>query len=220
MKDETGGKQIKEFVGLRSKLYSYKMYEGKETKKCKGIKKNVIRNKLTHEDYKNCLFARKPKFEKLNNIKSREHNIYTEKINKVALSCEDDKRFICEDGIHTFALGHYKMSCFDKLINWEFDNFWEILGHFGKNSEKLWNWQFHNFIIWEILEKFWNCQFILNWEIGKWRNENLDVFWFFRVKSFWPRNGILLLLTSSLITYTSIPHEKLRHRIHQLLEKT
>ena len=30
MKNETGGKQIKEFVGLRSKLYSYKMYEGKE----------------------------------------------------------------------------------------------------------------------------------------------------------------------------------------------
>ena len=50
----------------------------------------------------------------MNNIRTREHNIYTEKINKVALSCEDDKGFICEDGIHTFALGH-----------------------FGKNSEKL-----------------------------------------------------------------------------------
>ena len=107
MKDETGGKQIKEFVGLRSKLYSYKMYEGKETKKCKGIKKNVIKNKITHEDYKNCLFTRKPKFEKMNNIRSREHNIYTEKIYKVALSCEDYKRFILEDGIHTFALGHF-----------------------------------------------------------------------------------------------------------------
>ena len=104
MKDEIRGKQIKEFVGLKSKLYSYKMYEGKETKKCKGIKKNVIKIKITHEDYKNCLFTRKPKFEKMNNIRSWEHNIYTEKINKVALSCEDDKRFILEDGIHTFAL--------------------------------------------------------------------------------------------------------------------
>ena len=45
MKDEAGCKIIKKFVGLRAKLYSYKMYEGKEEKKCKGIKKNVIRKK-------------------------------------------------------------------------------------------------------------------------------------------------------------------------------
>ena len=36
-KDEAGGKVIDEFVGLRAKLYSYKMLEGKESKKCKGI---------------------------------------------------------------------------------------------------------------------------------------------------------------------------------------
>ena len=59
MKDEAGGKIIEEFVGLRVKLYSYKMHEGKEEKKCKGIKKNVIRSKITHEDYKNCLFQAK-----------------------------------------------------------------------------------------------------------------------------------------------------------------
>ena len=51
MKDEAGGKIIKEFIGLRAKLYFYKMYEGKEeakyeVKKCKGIKKNVIINKI------------------------------------------------------------------------------------------------------------------------------------------------------------------------------
>ena len=50
MKDEAGGKIIEEFIGLRAKLYSYKMYEGKEENKCKGIKKNVIRNKITPED--------------------------------------------------------------------------------------------------------------------------------------------------------------------------
>ena len=111
MKDEAGGKIIKEFVGLRAKLYSYKMYEGKEEKKCKGIKKNVIKNKITHEDYKHCLFTRKSKLENMNVIRSRAHNIFTEKINKVALSCEDDKRFILEDGIHTFALKH-KVKCF------------------------------------------------------------------------------------------------------------
>ena len=38
MKDEAGGRIIEEFVGLRAKLYSYKMFKGKEEKKCKGIK--------------------------------------------------------------------------------------------------------------------------------------------------------------------------------------
>ena len=43
MKDDAGGKIIEEFVGLRAKLYSYKMFEGKEEKKCKGIKKSSLK---------------------------------------------------------------------------------------------------------------------------------------------------------------------------------
>ena len=35
-KDEAGGKVIDEFVGLRAKLYSYKMFEGEESKKMQG----------------------------------------------------------------------------------------------------------------------------------------------------------------------------------------
>ena len=53
-KDEACGKQIEEFVGLRSKLYSYKL-AGEEHKKCKGVKKNVVKKTITHEDYYNCL---------------------------------------------------------------------------------------------------------------------------------------------------------------------
>ena len=108
MKDEAGGKNIKEFIGLRAKLYSYKMHEGREEKKCKGIKKNVIRSKITHEDYKNCLFQAKTKLTNMNVIRSRAHKIYTEKINEVALSCKDDKRIILEDGVHTLAIGRLK----------------------------------------------------------------------------------------------------------------
>ena len=106
MKDEAGGKIIKEFVGLRAKLYSYKMHSGSETKKCKGIKKSVIKNGITHEDYKKCLFSKKPSFRKMNVIRSHVHNIYTEKINKVALSGDDDKRIIMKNGINTKAIGH------------------------------------------------------------------------------------------------------------------
>ncbi|XP_065650459.1 uncharacterized protein LOC136078605 [Hydra vulgaris] len=104
-KDEAGGKQIEEFVGLRSKLYSYKM-NGKENKKCKGVKKNVVKNYITHNDYKDCLLNRKEHIRKMNIIRSHAHEVYTEEINKVALSAEDDKRVILEDGIHTLAYGH------------------------------------------------------------------------------------------------------------------
>ena len=58
-KDEAAGRIMKEFVGLRAKLYSYKMFEGEESKKCKGIKKSVVKKSITHEDYKNCLFTGK-----------------------------------------------------------------------------------------------------------------------------------------------------------------
>ena len=57
MKDEAGGKIIEEFVGLRAKLYSYKMFEGKEETHCKGIKKSVIKNNVSHENYRECLFS-------------------------------------------------------------------------------------------------------------------------------------------------------------------
>ena len=101
-KDEAGGKVIDEFVGLRAKSYSYKMSEGEESKKCKGVKKSVIKKSILHEDYKKCLFTGKEQLRRMNVIRSYKHEIYTEEINKVALSSSDDKR-------HTLASGHYKI---------------------------------------------------------------------------------------------------------------
>ena len=109
MKDEAAGKIIKEFVGLRSKLYSFKMEEGGENKKCKGVKKQVVENTITYEDYKTCLTTGKEQLRKQNILRSYNHEVYTEEINKVALSVLDDKRYILSDGIHTLAWGHYKI---------------------------------------------------------------------------------------------------------------
>ena len=111
-KDEAAGRIIEEFVGLRSKLYSFKMFEGEESRKCKGVKKSVVKKSITHEDYKTCLFTGKQQLRKMNVIRSYDHEIYTEEVNKVALSADDDKRFILEDGIHTLAWGHYKLSSY------------------------------------------------------------------------------------------------------------
>ena len=52
MKDELGGKIMTEFMVLRPKLYSYKTLDGVEDKKCKGIKKCIVKKTLTFEDYK------------------------------------------------------------------------------------------------------------------------------------------------------------------------
>ena len=105
-KDEAAGKQIAEFVGLRAKLYSYRVEEGYEEKKCKGVKKAVIKRTITFDDYKNCLFNNKPAMRKMNVIRSHFHTIFTETVNKVAISPFDDKRLIQRDNIHTLAYGH------------------------------------------------------------------------------------------------------------------
>ena len=108
-KDEAAGKIIKEFVGLRAKLYSYKMDEGEENKKCKGIKKAVVEKSIRHEDYKTCLETGKEQLRRQNIIRSYEHTLYTEEVNKIALSATDDKRYLLKDSYDTLAWGHYKI---------------------------------------------------------------------------------------------------------------
>ena len=109
-KDEVGGDIIDEFVGLRAKLYSYKMLKVEESKKCKGVKKSVIKKSIAHEDYKKCLFTGKEQLGKMNVIRSHTHEVYTEEVNKIALCPDDDKRHVLEDGARTLALGHYRIS--------------------------------------------------------------------------------------------------------------
>ena len=97
-KDEVAGKQITCFVGLRPKLYSFKIEESKEVRKCKGIKKNVIKKKLDFEDYVDCLFLGKKQMRSMKIIRSENHDIYSKELNKIALSNEDDKRTVMGGG--------------------------------------------------------------------------------------------------------------------------
>jgi hypothetical protein len=106
---KTPGKQITEFVGLRATLYCYRMDEHEE-KKCKGVKKNVIKKNISFGDYKRCLFEGTEIYKTMNMIRSRHHELYTEEINKVALSRNDDKRIIQPDRIHTHSTWPYSVS--------------------------------------------------------------------------------------------------------------
>ena len=106
-KDEAGGRIITEFVGLRAKLYAFRMDDGKEVKKDKGIKKSVVENSIRFDDYKDCLENKVRQMREMQVIRSYKHFVYTETVNKVALSADDDKRIICKDGKHTLPYGHY-----------------------------------------------------------------------------------------------------------------
>lgn len=68
-----------------------------------------MKNGITHEEYKKCLFEGKIQMKTNNQITSHKHEIYTEEVNKIALSRNDDKRVITEDKVHTYAYGHYKL---------------------------------------------------------------------------------------------------------------
>ena len=106
-KDEAAGVPICEFVGLRSKMYSYIKDNQTGGKTAKGIKKNVIKNDIKHENYKDTLFNNKQMYHKMKTIRSNKHQLGSYEINKVSLSCFDDKRYILENGQESYAYGHY-----------------------------------------------------------------------------------------------------------------
>jgi hypothetical protein len=107
MKDETESIPVKEFVGLRAKMYSM-IYGDEEKRTAKGVSKSVIKSKLRHDMYKQCLFNKETQMESMTLFRSEKHEIYTVTLNKTTLSAFDDKRFILADGIHTLAHGHWR----------------------------------------------------------------------------------------------------------------
>ena len=100
---------IKEFIGLRSKIYSFEKDNGKNEKTAEGIRKYVIKKNVTHENYKECLLNGKQMLHSMRTIRRNHHQIGSYQLNKISLSCFDDKRYIHEDGIHSFAYGHYQI---------------------------------------------------------------------------------------------------------------
>ena len=105
MKDELGGKIMTKFVALRPKTYSYLIGGGNTDsgthaiKKAKTTRKCVIKRILTFNDYKNCLMNNNDILKSQQRFKSELHDVYTEEVNKIALSSNDDKRLQTFDRI-------------------------------------------------------------------------------------------------------------------------
>ena len=102
MKDELGGKIITEFVTLRPKTYSFLADDGKEDKKAKETKKCVIKNMIKFNDYKKCLLNDEVILKSQQRFISKKHDVYTENINKIALSNNDDKRIVSSNKISSY----------------------------------------------------------------------------------------------------------------------
>ena len=106
MKDELGGKIIMEFATLRSKTYSFLTDDGKEDKKAKGTKKCVIKKMIKFNDYKKCLLDDEVILKSQQRFISKKHDVYTENINKIALSNNYDKKIVSLNKISSYPYGY------------------------------------------------------------------------------------------------------------------
>ena len=101
MKDEFGGVIVHKFVGLKSKMYSMKKIDGKESNTAKGV--NIA---TEFNEFKNVLLNKKIIRHKMKRIQAKKHKIGTYEINKISLSYSDNKRYVLDDRIHTLAYFH------------------------------------------------------------------------------------------------------------------
>ena len=130
MKDEARGRTITKLVCLGPKQYAYKIEDydgmcrkefcdgncgksscvGNGDKKCKGVKKPVVKSSLTIDHYEKCLKTDTTYYARFNTLRSRKHDITTECVTKVALTSADNKRIIIPNHPEhrTLAPGHWR----------------------------------------------------------------------------------------------------------------
>ena len=115
MTDELNGKVLKDVVCLRAKLYSIDYVEGTK-QSAKGVQKSVKKT-LHHNLFKDCLLSQSTVRRKMIQLKSASHQIIVNSVNKVALSCYDDKRYILDDTVSSLAYGHYSLKSSSRLTS-------------------------------------------------------------------------------------------------------
>ena len=101
MKDEYGGAIIDQFIGLKSKMYLIKKINGSESSTTKRV--NIA---TKSNEFKDVLFNKKVISHKIKRIQAKKHKIGTYEIDKISLSCFDDKRYVLDDGVNTLAYLH------------------------------------------------------------------------------------------------------------------
>ena len=110
MKDEYGGAIIDQFIGLKSKTYSIEKINGSESSTTKGVNRATKFN-----EFKDVLFNKKIIRHKMKRIQAKKHKIGKYEIDKISLSCFDDKRYVLDDGVNTLAYFHKDCNKCDKV---------------------------------------------------------------------------------------------------------
>ena len=115
-KDELEGMIVTEVVTLRPETYAYLTDDGSHHKKAKDTKKCVIKRELMFENYTDCLSNNKNVYRSLQRFKSYNHDVYTEGVNKTALSANDDKRLqtmikLKHNHLEQMLLRYVKVKC-------------------------------------------------------------------------------------------------------------
>ena len=101
MKDEYGGVIINQFIGLKSKMYSIRKINDSESSTAKAVN---IATELN--EFKDIFFNKKTIIHKMKRIQAKKKKIGTYEIDKISLSCFDDKIFVLDDGVHTLTYFH------------------------------------------------------------------------------------------------------------------
>ena len=114
MKDECAGRPIAEFIGLCPKMYTILAAGGGNIKKAKGVKKNVVKKHIRHEQYKEALFRKRTFRYSMDVLRSERHRIYGQRLNKVSLSPFDSKSWIAENRVDTLAQTPFRLA----LLRW------------------------------------------------------------------------------------------------------
>ena len=104
-KDECNSLQPHEFIGLRSKMYSLMLPNGRIKITTKGVSRSHLLKNLKHKDYLDTLQTTKSSYATYRTITSHKHVVKTQEVNKLCLSAFDDKRYIYLTS--TLAHGHF-----------------------------------------------------------------------------------------------------------------
>ena len=78
-----------------------KKIDGRESNTAKGV--NIA---TEFNEFKDVLFNKEIIRHNMKRLQAKKHKIGTYEMNKISLSCFDDKKFILDNGIHTLAYSY------------------------------------------------------------------------------------------------------------------
>ena len=77
-----------------------------------------LKQEIMFENYTDCLLNNKNVYRSQQRFKSYNHDVYTEEVNKIALSANDDKRLQTYDNITTYLYGTNAFKvCESEMLN-------------------------------------------------------------------------------------------------------